>query len=115
MSIEIRTEDGGIMTSLLVTARTWDHQVEIAVRAGARCIGSLTVSEADAPAIMARLLGPKGHDAMCGTKTILERCVSLVQSMAERPLTGGLVQASERLDVLEAEAYRIARDAGWET
>lgn len=115
MSTEVVAEDGGIISSLHVEVRGWDGHGTIAVRSRGKTVGTLTAPTADVPLLMARLLGPQGHDAMCGTRTVLERCVSLVQSMAT---WAGSPSTSDRTRTFYAwleEAEGIAKDAGWET
>lgn len=115
MSTEVVAEDGGIISSLYIEVRGWDGHGTITVRSRGKTVGTLTAPTADVPLLMARLLGPQGHDAMCGTKTVLERCVSLVQSLAQGRSKDGYDGPQERVDVYENEAYAIAKDAGWET
>lgn len=109
---EIKGEEGGIVSSLyLDPGGTGPHAV-INVRSRGKSLGSLVVDKADAIKLVARLLGPQAHEHT-EAGSILDRCISLVQSIANRRPRSGLVEASERLEMYEDEASLIAHDAGW--
>lgn len=108
MSFTIKGVEGGLVSSVRITAEDGPHvRVEIWNR-GAHS-GTLTLRRDDSVMMLGRLLGPQAHE---GTEagSILERCISLVQSIANAKGDG---DEEERLYAYQDEANGIAHDAGW--
>jgi hypothetical protein len=110
---EIKGEEGGIVSSVHISPADPGKPHDLVnVRSRGKSTGMLVVAAGDGVVLAARLLGPQAHEHT-EAGSILDRCVSLVQSIANRRPRSGLVEASERLEVYEDEASLIAHDAGW--
>lgn len=107
MGIEILNSDP-LVTSLYV--QDGPGHARITVRVRGTTTGELVVAHEDAALVSSRLLGPQGHEHT-GAGTILDRCISLVQSMASHP--DPTEDGVETVVVWAEEARTIAKDAGW--
>lgn len=108
MSVTIKGEPKDLVSSVRMEDLEGPHGRVTVWNRGANA-GTLTLAKADAVKVAFRLLGPNVHEHV-DAGTILDRCISLVQSIAKQNGDG---VSLERLDAYEAEASQICADAGW--
>lgn len=109
---EIKGEEGGIVSSVHISPADPGKPHDLVnVRSRGKSTGMLVVAAGDGVVLAARLLGPQAHEHT-EAGSILDRCVSLVQSIARDPALD-MAHAVDVYDAFVTEARAIAHDAGW--
>jgi hypothetical protein len=110
MSVTIKGEAGSIVSSVRMEDFEGPHG-RVTVWNRGQNAGTLTVAKDDAVKLAYRLLGPNAHEHL-EAGSIIDRCVSLVQSIAKHGYPETRDQVDEFID--EAAAIVVdAKAAGW--